>query len=70
MKRMSVESWTAWAAEDARRRGLPAVAPLIEGLAAATARLRATSWQPAPDSLHGGAPATDAAADPGAGDER
>lgn len=70
MKRMSVRSWTAWAAEDARRGGLPALAPLIEGLAAATTRLRATSWKPAPDRLHHAEPATIAAADPGEADER
>jgi hypothetical protein len=44
-----VESWKAWAVGDAGRRGLHALKPILEGLAASTSRLRATSWQPAPD---------------------
>lgn len=44
-----LESWRAWAVADAARRGLHELKPIVEGLAASTARLRATAWQPAPD---------------------
>lgn len=51
MSTMSPEWWKQWAVADAERRGLQALAPLLEGLAAATARLRATEWQAAADRL-------------------
>ena len=51
MSTMSPEQWKQWAAADAERRGLHALKPLLEGLAAATARLRATEWQAAADRL-------------------
>lgn len=38
---MTVESWLAAAIADAERRGLPALRPLLETLARATAALRA-----------------------------
>lgn len=44
-----LESWKAWAIADAERRGLHALKPILEGLAASTARLRATAWHPPPD---------------------
>jgi hypothetical protein len=44
-----LESWKAWAVGDAARRGLHELKPILEGLAAATSRLRATAWHPAPD---------------------
>ena len=47
-----LESWKTWALADAERRGLRGLKPILEGLAASTARLRATRWQPAPDALH------------------
>jgi hypothetical protein len=50
MTRFSLDSWKAWAIADAERRGLNGLEPILEGLAAATARLRATPWQPAPDA--------------------
>jgi len=51
MTQFSLDSWKAWAAiADAQRRGLNGLTPILEGLAAATARLRATTWQPAPDA--------------------
>ena len=50
MRRTLLDAWKAWAIADARRRGLPALEPIIEGLAASTARLRATAWIPAADS--------------------
>ena len=46
----SLESWKTWAIADAERRGLHGLKPILEGLAALTARLRATSWQQAADS--------------------
>lgn len=49
MTNFSVDEWKAWAIADARRRGLDALIPLLEGLAGATARLRATAWSQAPD---------------------
>lgn len=49
-KPLSVDAWKAWAVDDARKRGLDALAPILEGLAPATRRLRATEWQPAPDA--------------------
>ena len=49
MTQFSLDSWNAWAIADAERRGLNGLTPILEGLAASTARLRATTWQPAPD---------------------
>lgn len=49
MTNFSIGEWKTWAIADARRRGLDALAPLLEGLAGATARLRATAWGQAPD---------------------
>lgn len=46
---MTVETWLAWACEDARRRGLEALVPLLEGLAPATRALRAADWNDAAD---------------------
>jgi hypothetical protein len=41
-----LDSWKAWAVADAERRGLHGLKPILEGLAAATSRLRAIDWQP------------------------
>jgi len=49
MSQLPLESWKAWAIADARRRGLNDLEPILEALAASTARLRATEWQRAPD---------------------
>ncbi len=49
----SVDAWKQWAASDAARRGLGALAPVLDALAPATARLRATGWQAAPDAQPG-----------------
>jgi hypothetical protein len=40
----SIESWRDWAKADAERRGLPQLGPLIDGLSATVARLRAGDW--------------------------
>lgn len=41
---MAVEAWLRAALEDAERRGLPELKPLLEGLAQATITLRAADW--------------------------
>jgi hypothetical protein len=40
----SVTAWRDWAKADAERRGLPQLAPLIDGLSTTVARLRAGDW--------------------------
>jgi hypothetical protein len=42
--RASVERWLRAAVEDAERRGLPELEPLLEGLAQATTSLREADW--------------------------
>lgn len=41
---MTLEEWIVLAMSDARARGLEALVPALEGLAAATAVLRAADW--------------------------
>lgn len=41
---MTVKTWLDTAAQDAERRGLPALRPLLEALARSTAALRAADW--------------------------
>jgi hypothetical protein len=41
---MTTTTWLALATEDADRRGLPALRPLLESLARSTAALRAADW--------------------------
>ncbi|HEY5618860.1 MAG TPA: hypothetical protein VIK60_13035 [Vicinamibacterales bacterium] len=41
---MTLETWLDNAVRDAERRGLPALRPLLEALARATAVLRAADW--------------------------
>lgn len=41
---MTVAEWLKEAKADALRRGLPELAPLLEGLARATDALRAADW--------------------------
>lgn len=41
---MTIAEWLAQAKADAERRGLPELIPMLEGLAQATARLRAADW--------------------------
>ena len=43
-KNEGVQAWLAQAAEDARRRGLIQLLPLIESLGLALAALRAADW--------------------------
>jgi hypothetical protein len=42
--RASVDHWLRAAVEDAERRGLPELRPLLEGLAQATITLRSADW--------------------------
>jgi hypothetical protein len=41
---MTITTWLAMALDDADRRGLPALRPLLEALARSTAALRAADW--------------------------
>jgi hypothetical protein len=41
---MKLETWLEQATQDAERRGLTALRPLLEGLARSTAALRAADW--------------------------
>jgi len=41
---MTVKIWLENAAQDADRRGLPALRPLLEALARATSALRTADW--------------------------
>ena len=41
---MTVAAWLERAISDAERRGLPALRPLLEGLARSTQALRAADW--------------------------
>ncbi len=41
---MTLDDWFTWATADAERRGLPSLAPLLEGLRHATRELRETDW--------------------------
>ena len=41
---MTIEEWLENALRDADRRELPALKPLLEGLAKSTAALRAVDW--------------------------
>lgn len=46
---MTVDEWLAWAQADAAQRGLPALAPILEGLAKAMTTVRAGDWNEAAD---------------------
>jgi hypothetical protein len=41
---MTIKTWLEMATQDAERRGLPALKPLLEALARATATLRTADW--------------------------
>lgn len=47
----SIARWLAAAEADAEKRGLPELKPLLQGLAAATAALRAADWNDEADAL-------------------
>jgi len=46
---VTVPEWLSHAQADAIRRGLPTLAPILEGLAKATMALRAADWNEAAD---------------------
>jgi hypothetical protein len=64
----AVAAWLRAAVEDAERRGLPELKPLLEGLAASTIQLRRAGWNDEVDGrmsasrLEGRPPATGEAA--------
>jgi hypothetical protein len=41
---MTVKTWLELAWQDAERRGVPALKPLLEGLARSTSALRSAEW--------------------------
>lgn len=54
----TIERWLTAAEADADRRGLPELKPLLHGMAASTAALRAAPWNERADApLPAGAPA-------------
>lgn len=50
---MHIADWLKAACEDADRRGLPALKPLLESLAKATEQLRRAPWNDAPSGGRG-----------------
>ena len=47
---MTIAEWLAAAKADAEKRGLPELIPMLDGLAQATERLRAASWNDDPST--------------------
>jgi hypothetical protein len=43
---MTIKTWLDNAVQDAERRGLPALRPMLEALARATSALRTADWNP------------------------
>jgi hypothetical protein len=41
---MTIKIWLDWAVQDAERRGLPKLKPLLETLARSTSALRTADW--------------------------
>ena len=46
---MTIAEWLAQAKENAHKRGLPELIPMLEGLAQASERLRKADWNDNPD---------------------
>lgn len=46
---MTIAEWLAEAKDDAQKRGLPELIPMLEGFAQTTQRLRAADWNDNPD---------------------
>jgi hypothetical protein len=55
---MTIKTWLDAAVQDAERRGLPALKPLLETLARATSALRAADWNDDATGELGGTQAT------------
>ncbi len=53
---MTVDRWLAAAIADAEQRGMPELKPLLQGLAASTATLRAADWNDRGDAAATPAP--------------
>lgn len=47
---MTIAEWLAAAKADAEKRGMPELIPMLDGLAQATERLRAASWNDNPST--------------------
>ena len=41
---MTIKTWLDWAIQDAERRGLPLMRPMLEALARAASALRSADW--------------------------
>jgi hypothetical protein len=57
---MTIKTWLDVAIQDAERRGLPALKPLLEALARSTAALRTADWNPDAAGGQGGTLPADA----------
>jgi hypothetical protein len=49
---MTINAWLDSAVQDAERRGLPALRPLLEALARSMSALRAADWNDAAGKAH------------------
>jgi hypothetical protein len=56
---VTIRTWLDMATQDAERRGLPALRPLLETLARATSALRTADWNPDPSGESSTPPASD-----------
>jgi hypothetical protein len=56
---MTIKIWLETAIQDAERRGLPALRPMLEALAKATSALRGADWNSDPTGESDAAPASD-----------
>jgi hypothetical protein len=56
---VTIKQWLDIAVQDAERRGLPALKPLLEGLARATSALRVADWNADASGTFEGAPPAD-----------
>ena len=57
---MTIKSWLDSALQDAERRGLPALKPLLEALARSTSALRTADWNVDITEEHDEVPTPDA----------
>jgi hypothetical protein len=57
---MTIKTWLDSAIQDAERRGMPALRPMLETLARATSALRSADWNSDPTGETDTAPSTDA----------
>lgn len=57
---MTIKTWLDNAVQDAERRGLPALRPMLEALAQATSALRTADWNPDASGVADRTPTPDA----------